>query len=462
MDLLQLIDLPDSVEIVAHGVGLYLAINALFQSRTPQGATAWFIGLVGFPLIAIPLFVVFGRRRYHIKEPELSFKFPQAKMAENIHPELEEFERFLQHTGSGFTANNTIDLLVDGEKIYSAMLKDIENAKEYVIMQVYIFRTDETGQKFAEALSRKAREGLKVYLLYEKVLIKMSKKVLKQMEDAGVHVGCFQPFKRNHWHLNFRNHRKILVVDGKVGFFGGLNIGDDYVHKYPEIGHWRDTNVRICGPALIDAQRAFAKDWLTSQDHEPNIEWKFYPGSGDAPIVLFSSGPQEEKPMALLHHVAMVDLASERLWIANPYIVPPQSLLDALSMAALRGVDVRILVPWKNDNPFIVAVADIYYERLLPYGVKIFKYRGGFLHQKVMLIDDKLGVVGSANLDYRSMHINFEVTTACCQTKFVKELEQMLKEDFAHATSVRITDFKNKSTWRQIYERGVNLLAPVL
>lgn len=458
----QLLDLPDTVLLIAHGLGLYLAINALFQSRTPQGATAWFVGLVGFPFLAIPLFIVFGRRRYHIKEPELTFKFPKPPMVSHVDPELEEFQRFLQHTGSGFTPNNEIELLVDGERIYSAMLNDIENAREYVIMQVYIFRTDETGQKFAEALSRKAREGLKVFLLYEKVLIKMSKEVLEHMQNAGVQVGCFQPFKRNHWHLNFRNHRKILVVDGKIGYFGGLNIGDDYVHKYPEIGHWRDTNVRISGPALIDAQRAFAKDWLTSQGHEAQIDWKFHEGKGNSPVLLFSSGPQEERPLALLHHIAMVDLASERLWIANPYIVPPQSLIDALSMAALRGVDVRILVPWRNDNPFIVAVADIYYERLIPYGVKIYKYTQGFLHQKVMLIDKKLGVVGSANLDYRSMHINFEVTTACCQLEFVESLEAMLIKDFKGAHQVKMTDFKNKSTWKQIYERGVNLLAPIL
>jgi cardiolipin synthase len=453
---------PMIFNIMVYGLGLYLAINALFQSRTPQGATAWFLGLIGFPYLAIPLFIIFGRRRYHDESKEPSFDLPDTDTIQHRKDSLAEFERFLKHTGSSFTGKNTIDLLVDGELIYNTMLEEIDKAEEYILLQVYIFRTDGTGKRFAEALSRKAKAGVKVYLLYEKVLISMSEKVLQNMQSAGVNLGLFKPFKRNKWHLNFRNHRKILVVDGRVGFFGGLNIGDDYVGKYPEIGDWRDTNVKICGPALLPAQRAFAKDWLSSQGNEADIDWKSYPCEGKANVLLFSSGPVEEKPLCLLHHIALVDLATKRLWIANPYIVPPQSLMDALAMAALRGVDVRILVPKKNDNPFIVAVADIYYERLIAYGVRILSYETGFLHQKVMLIDDVLGVVGSANLDFRSMYINFEVTTVSSDQVFIQDMEDMLLKDFSNSREMSLSDFKNKSLIKKISERTVNLLAPVL
>jgi cardiolipin synthase len=450
------------VQIVVHSLGLYLAFNALFQSRTPQGALAWFLGLTGFPWVAIPLFIVFGRRRYLEETSGPTREFPKTRLVVHKKEALHDFEKFLGHTGPGFTPGNSIELLVDGHNIYRSMLQDIESAQDYIILQVYIFRTDESGKMFSKALMGKAREGVKVYVLYEKVLVKMSEDVLNEMHEVGIKTGLFRPFSRNKWHLNFRNHRKILIVDGKVGFFGGINIGDDCVGKYPEIGYWRDTNVRICGEALVSAQRSFARDWLSSQGSECDIDWKVLPDCGNANVLVFSSGPVEEKPLCLLHHIALVDLATKRLWIANPYIVPPQSLMDALSMGALRGVDVRILVPTRSDNPFVAQIADIYYERLLVYGVRIFRYSKGLLHQKVMLIDDVLGVVGSANFDFRSMFINFEITTASTDGDFISELEGMLKKDLELSTEVQLKDLRNKSLLKKVWERGVNLLAPVI
>ncbi len=453
----------DTFAICAHLLGLYLAFNALFQSRTPQGALAWFVGLVGFPYLAIPLFIVFGRRRYHEeKQGEKKLTFPKYDVVEHKREPLGEFEKFLNHTGFNFTGKNKIDLLVDADQIYPSMFEALNAAKEYIILQVFIFRTDDTGRKFADILIKKAREGIKVYVLYEKVLIKMDKNLLDEMHEAGIHTGLFKPFTRNMLHLNFRNHRKIMIIDGKVGFFGGINIGDDYVGKYPKIGHWRDTNVRIEGPSLIPGQMAFCNDWLGSQGSAPNIDWKHGPSDGDANVLVFTSGPIEEKPFCLLHHIALIDLARTKLWIANPYIVPPQSLIDALAMAALRGVDVRILVPSYSDNFLIMAVADIYYERLMSYGVKIYKYKAGFLHQKVMLVDDLLGVVGSANLDYRSMYINFEITTVCSDADFVESLSKMLESDLKNTELVTIESIRGKSLPKKILERSVNLIAPVL
>ncbi|MGE3611287.1 MAG: cardiolipin synthase [Bacteriovoracaceae bacterium] len=451
-----------ALNFVIHIIGLALALNALFQSRTPQGALAWFLALVGFPKIGIPLFIIFGRRRYHEERPSPVFKIPRPEIVLHQNEVLEEFEKFLKHTGAGFTGNNTIDLLINGEMIYEKMCEDISNAKKYIILQVYIFRTDNTGKRFIELLSRKAKEGVKVYVLYEKVLIKMSKKSLKYMRESGVHLGLFRPGTRNKLQLNFRNHRKILIVDGEVGFFGGINIGDDYIGKDPNIGAWRDTNVRVRGPALIEAQKTFCYDWFSSQGSGPDIDWQSSLTEGNDNILIFSSGPVQEKPFCLLHHIAMVDMAVKRLWIANPYIVPPQSLLDALFMAALRGVDVRLIVPSYSDNQLVMLAANTYYERLISYGIKIFKYKAGFLHQKVMLVDDILGVVGSANFDYRSMYINFEVTLTTSSQKFIKDLELMLIDDFKNSDRLNLGELRNKVLYEKILERGMNLLVPVL
>jgi cardiolipin synthase len=458
------INLWDFLSVIINIAGIYLAFNALFQSRTPQGATAWFLGLIGFPYFAIPLYIAFGRRRY---SDDLSKK--KCKLSKNYKnnvfdkkSNVFEFEKFLHHLEVGFSGDNEIHLLVDGGCIYSSMLTEIQNAKEYIILQVYIFRTDETGNMFAEALKEKAKEGVKIYILYEKVLINMSEKVLRSMKASGISVGSFRPFKRNKWHLNFRNHRKILIVDGRVGFFGGLNIGDDYVGKYPSIGHWRDTNVKILGSSLEAAQIAFARDWFSSQGEECSIDWKVVPTKSQGNVLVFASGPIDEKPLCLLQHIALVNLATERLWIANPYIVPPQSLMDALAMAALRGVDVRIIVPNKTDNMFIGAVDEIYYERLMEFGIKIFRFNAGFLHQKVILIDNLLGVVGSANFDFRSMYINFEVTTVSSEKQFVINLEKMLENDLLNSNELLLKEIQDRSLIRKIFQRGVNLLAPVL
>ncbi len=445
-----------------HLTGFFLGISALFQSRTPQGAMAWLISLIAFPYVSIPLFVAFGKKKYFDGAIKKRSKFPLREKL--IHPKnlLGDFTNFLKHTGSGFTGNNTINLLVDGEEIYGAMLDEIDKANDYIILQVYIFRTDETGKRFAEALKKRAQAGVKVYVLYEKVLIKMSNAVLKDMQTSGIKIGLFKPFQRNKWHLNFRNHRKILIVDGRVGFFGGLNIGDDYVGKYPQIGPWRDTNVKISGPALIPAQRTFANDWHSSQGYTCDIEWKIIPSDGKSNVLIFSSGPVEEKPLCLLHHIALISMSNKRLWIANPYIVPPQSLMDVLALAALRGVDVRLLVPQKNDNWLITAVNQIYYEKLTDFGVKIFRYHAGFLHHKVMLIDDLMGIVGSANFDYRSMYINFEITTVSSDYPFVMELEEMFLKDFQQSFQIQKDEFTKISLPVKIFQRGVNLLAPVL
>jgi len=435
--------------------GIVLALSALFQSRTPQGATAWFLGLVGFPFIAIPLYIAFGRRRFSELRPlplnhQMLWPF-------FIETQLES----KTSSKENLFIESEIKLLIDGHEIYSSMLSDIANAKSYIILQVYIFRTDETGKMFAEALRKKSLEGVKVYLLYEKVLIRMSQDVLNEMKKAGVKLGNFKPFQRNKWHLNFRNHRKILIIDGTAGFFGGLNIGDDYVGKYPRLGHWRDTNVRITGSSLLSAIEAFEHDWYSSQGFKCDLP--LFPAlENKRRNFIFATGPIDEKPFCLLHHIALINLAKKRLWIANPYIVPPQSLMDALSMAALRGVDVRILVPNKTDNPFIGAVDEIYYERLMEYGVKIFRYNAGFLHQKVMLIDSKIGVVGSANLDFRSMYINFEVTTISIDEGFIKSMQTMLLKDFLCSREIFMKDITSKNWLTKVYQRGVNLLAPVL
>jgi cardiolipin synthase A/B len=456
--------------IFLYVIGFFTAVYSISQARTPQGAAAWVLGLIGFPLFALPFFFVFGKKRFegYLKRMDEVYE-KNKKYALNqinsfrVNTKLDDpIEEFISSTDNGFIGNNKIDLLINGDVIYQQMFEDIAKAQEYILLQVYIFRTDRIGTKFAEQLMKKAQEGLKVTVLYEKPGISMSSRLLKRMKDTGISLGKFAPGRRNKLHINFRNHRKILIIDGKVGFFGGLNIGDEYLGRKPEIGHWRDTNVRVEGPAVMLAQIATARDWEWSQNKPLDVKWNVTASNGKTHLSVITSGPVSERPMGLLLHIGMMNLAKKRLWIANPYVIPPDSLVDTISVAKLRGVDVRIIVPAHSDNKITLYAAEIYYKKLLKAGIRIFKYQRGFMHQKVTLIDDSLALVGSANLDFRSMYINFEDTIACTEKKFVYDIEKMLLDDFTMTEEIKLDDYENVPFLRKTASYVCNLFAPVI
>ncbi|WPU63878.1 cardiolipin synthase [Peredibacter starrii] len=447
--------------VIFHILGVIAAFYALFQSRTPQGMVAWAIGLVTFPLIALPVFLLFGKRR-----PSGYLEFDVLKEYPiNSHDLVKHFENkvdFLTLSEHPYMAGNDIKLLIDGKTTFHSMLQSIDEAKEYVLLQMYIFRTDAVGKKFAEALSKKAREGVKVYLLYDNHAIFMKPSVLKELEKAGVKFGSHSPGKRSKFYLNFRNHRKLLIVDGKVGYWGGVNIGLDYVGALPEIGYWRDTNVRVTGPAVMLGQTEFAKDWNWSKKDKLDVRWEVAEPTGNTSLIIHNSNPIGPEAMNLLQHVEMINSAKERIWIANPYVVPPQQIMDALSIAAIKHLDVRVIAPLKSDNDYVSGAAEMYYERLLKYGIKVYRYQKGMMHQKVMLIDDKLGIVGSSNLDFRSMFINFENGIITNDKKFLLELEAMLKQDFNDSIEMALEDYKLQSFYKKFRTRVLNAFAPIM
>lgn len=456
-------------------LGFLCAALAVLRSRTPQGATAWVLGLLTLPFIMVPLFVIFGRSKfygYSLRRKRLEKKINQKislmqetliqdeMTASELHPLMHSLEKLCR---PGFTSHNKIDLLIDGEKTYSAMLRDLENAQDYIIFQFYIFRTDETGKKFANVLMRKAREGVRVNFLYDEIGTEIGDSFLKELRESGINVCHFNSLRgKGRFQVNFRNHRKILIVDGKSAFVGGLNIGNDYLGLWPELGPWRDTHVRIEGPSVLTCQMTHAKDWYWCKQQDIEANWKIQNANGHANILLLPSGPADQKQICLLAHIAMVNSAKDRLWIANPYLVPPESLLDAILLAALRGVDVRFIIPAYSDAKIVMLASEVYVARLLQHGVKVYRYTAGFLHQKVMLVDDLFAVVGSANLDFRSMFINFEVTIVAQEKEFVTSVESMLQADFTKSREISIEEYQNVSLWNKITSRGANLLAPVL
>ena len=462
--------------ILFYILGLLCAASAILRSRTPQGAIAWIVGLLTMPFFSVPLFIIFGRSKfqgYTTRRKNFDNKLTEKLLEREdllfddseVAPELSQLiQAFKPLSNPGFTTGNSVELLIDGQETYKAMFEALESAQKYIIFQFYVFRADSTGWKFAEILMRKAREGVVVNFLYDEIGSEIPAEFIDEMKTSGMKVCHFNSMGgKGRFQVNFRNHRKILIVDGKSAFVGGINIGDDYLGLWPELGPWRDTHVKLTGPSVMACQMAHAKDWYWCRETELDVDWKIHTShNSKANVLILPSGPADQKQTCLLAHIAMVNSAQKRLWIANPYLVPPESLLDAILLAALRGVDVRMVIPSYSDAWIVMLASAIYIKRLLEHGVKVYRYRPGFLHEKVMLVDDLFAVVGSANLDFRSMFINFEISVVAKDDKFIADVEKMLERDFARSRLMSSDEFKHLSLWQRLTARFANLLAPVL
>lgn len=464
-----------TIIIFSYVLGIICAAMAIIRSRTPQGATAWVMSLLSFPFISVPAYLCLGRnkfegynskRRILDQKVQLEFQELNALKDEDIHltDEMTIICKAISTTNQpGFTKKNNVKLLVNSEEAYPEILEAIENAKEYIIFQFYLVRPDDTGMVFLNALMKKAREGVKVTFMNDAIGVMIPKKVLTEMKAAGIEVGTFnESTKKGKLQINFRNHRKIVVVDGEVAFLGGLNIGDEYASLKEKYGPWRDTNVRIEGPSVIAAQLASAKDWYCIHQKPIAANWDIKRAHGHSSVMVLHTGPADDKHACLLSHISLINSATKRLWISNAYFVPPESLMDAILLASLRGVDVRILLPGYSDAKFVMMASKVYQKKLLQHGVKVYRYNRGFLHQKVFLVDDTFSVVGSANLDCRSMFINFEVSMITTDRKFNKDLAKMLFDDFHASQEVNPAEFEDLTLFQKITTRGANLLAPVL
>lgn len=448
---------------ITYLTGWFCAFLSVFQARSPQGTMAWILVLCLLPFIGIPLFLLVGKKKldnYDRFEPDIS---QMRKISDiDINKFIEPKSELRIFDNKYLVSGHEVSLLINGRNTFFEMLREIKKSKNYIFLQMYIFRTDKIGALFAEALIRKAKQGISIYILYERLGIKMSKQILRKMKAHGINLGEFSPIRLNKLQFNFRNHRKLLLIDGQIAFYGGINIGDDYLGRYPEIGHWRDTNIKVSGPVVGQSQLEFYKDWLFSQNLKMELKLIFPKKVGNDSVVLFNSGPSEEYSKNLFYHIEMISIAEKRLWIANPYFIPPPGIMDALAMASSRGVDVRIILPAKSDNPVIDYAAHIYIERLLKLGIRIFKYTKGMMHQKLMLIDDNFAVIGSSNLDYRSMFINFENMILTNQKEVLKDLDLATRDDFDDSVEVDILEFKKMSLLRKFLNHLANSAAPIL
>ena len=459
-------------------VAVLAAVHAVMNVRTAQGATAWLLALVTLPFIALPLYAVFGRRRFlGYVEARRAGNAAIAHVARELAGEAgapyrstldrtsRRYAGFEKLAGTPFLGANEAELLIDGDATFNAIFDAMSQARDYLLVQFYIVRDDELGGRLRDLMAACAGRGVRIYFLYDAVgSYDLPGRYLEALRAAGVRVSAFtgSTSRVHRFQVNFRNHRKIVVVDGHTSFIGGHNVGDEYLGTHPVLRPWRDTHVRIRGPVALAAQLPFVEDWYWSTGELPLVHWRPVTGTAEHTILSLPSGPADDLEAGSLMFVHAIHSARSRLWIVSPYFVPNSSIIDALKLAALRNVDVRILIPGLTDNRLVALAGLAYLPELLPFGVRFFRYTAGFLHQKVMLIDDDLATVGTANLDNRSMRLNFEHTLVFADAGFAGEVESMLAQDFRNSEELDALAIGTAPWWLRATSRGARLLAPVL
>lgn len=458
-------------------LGIITSIFALLSTRTSQGTIAWVVTLIAFPWLGVPAYLIFGRTRFNgyvsaRAEDEKDFREKLGVAWQDITPFLspqpqkhDSLKAFEVLAKLPFTQANDATLLLNGHDTFDNIFSELKTAKEYVLIQFYIIRDDDLGMKLWNNLVDAVNRGVRVYLLYDEIgSYSLSDSYLDGLAEAGVMVYSFHSARtiHNRYQLNFRNHRKIVVVDGNTAWIGGHNVGDEYLGNDPDYPVWRDTHIRLDGPAALGAQLSFVEDWHWVTEDTPMLNWSpKIPENPKKRVLILPSGPSDPFETASLMMQHAMHVAQKRIWIASPYFVPDEGVLQALRLAAIRGVDVRILIPEKADNWLIYFSAFSFVIGILKAGVKVMRYQKGFLHQKVFLVDDYLSAVGTANMDNRSFRLNFEITALVDDEQFANQVEEMFLNDFEQSNDMLIEEIEAKPLWFKILSRAAYLSAPI-
>ena len=458
----------------------------IHEKRDPVKALAWITVIALIPIVGIILYILFGRNHRkekmfnlkEIKDLEQFDKISRDQVAAISDPDavlppmIEEYRNIvtllLNNNKAPLTMNNRITVLNNGKATFAAILEALKAAKSSINIEYYIFENDRIGGKVAKILKDKARAGVEVRFIYDDVgSWGLSPKFLRELRKAGVEVRCFQPvvFPWLTSKINYRNHRKILVVDGEVAFTGGINIADRYLVRRGKNGMWRDTHLQLQGESVGMLQVVFATDWYFLNKKELLDDAKFFPTPkdyGECPVQIATSGPDSDWAAIMQAFFSAITHARDHIYISSPYFLPNQAILTSLKVAALGGIDVRVMIPSRSDSKIVYWATRSYISELMDAGIKIYFYRRGFNHSKVIMIDSKFSSVGTANMDVRSFEDNFEVSAIMYDTRIAEELENSFLDDLRHSKLITRKEWDKRSDVHSIYESFARLLSPLL
>ncbi|MBO3066325.1 cardiolipin synthase [Staphylococcus shinii] len=469
-------------------LNLIFAFTIIFMERRSAGSVwAWLLVLVLIPILGFIIYLFIGRQiqRDHIfsldEDDKIGIEMIVSEQLEALKNDnfskgnhqivkFKDMVQMLLYNNAAFlTTDNEIKIFTDGKKKFDSLLKDIEEATDYIHIQYYIFRNDSLGKLILNALERKLEQGIEVKMLYDDMGSRgLSLKDFKSFRKNGGQVEAFFPSKLPliNLRMNNRNHRKIVIIDGHIGYVGGFNVGEEYLGKKKKFGYWRDTHLRIVGDAVNALQLRFMLDW-NSQATRDNLKYadRYFPDvdfGGTIGVQIASSGPDETWEQIKYGYLKMIASAKQSIHIQSPYFIPDQSFLDAIKIAALGGVDVSIMIPNKPDHPFVYWATYNNVASLLDAGVNIFHYNNGFLHSKTLVIDDEVASVGTTNMDHRSFTLNFEINAFIYDTHIAKELRLAFEKDLE--VSYRLTKeiYQQRNLWIKFKEGISRLLSPIL
>ncbi|WGH75121.1 cardiolipin synthase [Tenacibaculum tangerinum] len=474
---------------------LYIAVIAtvaiiIVNTSTASKSIAYLFLLFLFPVVGIIIYFSIGMnyRTHKLYNKKLSVdKNFFAKLKEQVQSyaekTLSESKKNLAHfynltkyvhLENFLTGDNEVSLLLNGENKFQEVIKALKAAKNHIHIEYYIFQNDDIGKKIGEILKEKATEGVDVRFIYDDYGSKnIRKSFVESLKNSGVEAF---PFYKIKWllfanRINYRNHRKIIIVDGKVGFVGGINVSDRYSNPNKFNRYWRDTHVKIEGPAVLSLQRVFLADWNFCANQNMILEEKFFPlieekdektNEENQLVQIIASGPDSDHPDIMYALIQAILLSKKEILITTPYFVPRTSFLDAIKIARLSGVDIKLLVPDVSDSKLVNAVSHSFYKEILEVGVEIYKYEKGFIHAKTMVFDGFVSTVGTANLDERSFDLNFEINAFIYNKKFAAKLKEAFLEDVKNSKKIVLEEWNSRSIITRFIEKAARLLAPIL
>ena len=462
------------LSILVHILNIITILYMIFkEKRSANSIIVWTLILTLLPYVGFIIFLLIGRKVntaniFVMKKSEMQFFEKYINKVKNT----DEQDKSLKNSDnyeiiravesmeySPYRNDNEVDLFFDGKELFDEILDSLKKAEKSINIQFYIFKNDELGSKVLKILKEKAASGVEVRLLYDSVGSRsLTKRKLKPVIEAGVKVGEFFPaiLKLLNINMNFRNHRKIVVIDSEIGFVGGFNVGDEYLGKDPKFGHWRDTHIKIKGDAVKDLNLRFWADWryATREDvdltftlenvNPPSLSNSNHSKAG---LQIISSGPNPYNRYEIKwSYLEMIQKSKDYIYIQSPYLILDDSIGDSLKLASISGVDIKIMIPGKGDHPFVYWANLVYAGELLNFGIEIYHYdKNAFLHSKAVVMDDKICSIGTANMDTRSCELNFEVNALIYSEEISKKQREQFEKDMLFCKKLTLEEYSNRS-----------------
>lgn len=467
-------------------VNILFAFTVIFlERRNPASTLSWILVLFLLPAIGAFFYVLLSQNLTRKKMFQLSAQ-EQQRYSALLHKDMEDLQsgrlcfadpinenyKDLIHlhkkqSKALFSQDNSVEIITDGTEKFKELFKCIVNANNHIHILYFIVKQDALGRQLLRLLTEKAREGVEVRFLIDALGNQLSESDLQPLREAGGKVVLFFPsfLSLINLKINYRNHRKLVIIDGKKGFIGGFNVGDEYLGLKKRIGYWRDTHLKIFGTAVHDMQTRFLLDWRAASGEEIYQSLKYYPepdNKGTCGIQIVSSGPDSPQEEIKQGYIKMINSAKKSIYIQTPYFIPDESIQEALKIAALSGVDVRIMIPNKPDHVFVYWATYSFIGDLLNAGVKAYIYNKGFLHAKTIVVDSLISSVGTANFDIRSFKLNFEVNAFLYDRTVSQKLSQEFEKDMAFSNELTFYKYLRRPRIIKFKESISRLLTPVL